>query len=218
MKGNEIADFSGTEGAVAIILDAKLKINKKQELFDSVYEFENLTEMLAKIDELKNDREVWALECINVTAAKIAGLNPANYLLVKFSTPRGNIDFQNASKLWKIRENLYSVLVEANYSRIEDPFIPEDSLGTFLAWLQNKNIPCYGHISAGIIHPHFKRHQKQALDEMIAKVKELKGKLAAEHGIGILKKGFESLFGEIVRIQNLKKKYDPFKILNRGKF
>ena len=217
IKGEEISELAGTEGALSIILDAKLKIDKKKDLFNSVYEFENLTELLAKIDELKNDPEVEALEYINKTAAVIAGLDSRDYLLVKYSSPKGNTDKENSGEIWRLRENLYSVLVNAGFQRIEDPFIPEDSIGKFLLWLQNKNIPAYGHISSGILHPHFRRNTKD-IDELAEITKQLKGRLAAEHGIGLLKKNFDSLFGAIKRIQNLKQKYDPFNILNRGKF
>jgi len=217
IKGDEIKDFAGTEGSVAIILDAKLKINRKKELFDAVYEFDNITELLAKIDELKNNAEVEALEYINKIAAKIAGIGSKDYLLVKYSSPRGNIDKQKANEIWKLRENMYSVLVEAGFQRIEDPFIPEESIGKFILWLQEKNIPAYGHVSCGILHPHFRRSQRD-LNDFMEVVKQLKGKLAAEHGIGILKKNIDMIFGQIKRIRDLKEKYDPFNILNRGKF
>ena len=218
INGDEIKEFAGTEGAVAIILDAKLKINKKKELFDGVYEFSDISELAAKLNELKNDPDVVALEYINAIAAQISKLHPRHYLLVKYSSQKGNIDRQRASELWKLRENLYSVLVENGFQRIEDPLIPEENIEKFLSWLQERNIPAYGHISSGIFHPHFKRNQKKELDDMIEAVKQLDGKLAGEHGIGILKKDFSSLFGSIRRIQNLKEKYDPFNILNRGKF
>jgi glycolate oxidase len=218
IKGDEIKEFAGTEGAVAIVLDAKIKINRKLELFDSVFEFNDVKDMILKLNELKNDVDVVAVEHINKIAAKIAGLKYKDYLLIKYTTPKGNIESMKFGELWKLRENLYSVLVNAGFQRIEDPLIPQENIEKFLSWLENRNIPSYGHISSGIFHPHFKREQRKDIDDMMEAVKQLGGKHAAEHGIGILKKDFASVFMQIRKIQSMKTKYDPFNILNRGKF
>jgi len=218
ISGDEIKEFAGTEGAVAIVLDATIKINKKLELFDAVFEFNDTRAMIAKLFELKRDSEVVAIEYINKTAAKIAGLKLKDYLLVKLTSPKGNIDSMRFNEIWKMRENLYSILVSAGFQRIEDPMIPEENIEKFISWLELRNIPCYGHISSGIIHPHFRRNQKKDINDMMEAVKQLGGKHAAEHGIGLLKRDFSSVFGQIRKIQAMKKKYDPFNMLNRGKF
>jgi FAD/FMN-containing dehydrogenase len=218
IKGDEIKEFAGTEGAVAVVLDAKIKINRKLHLFDAVFEFNDIKDMIVKFNELKNDSDVVAIEHINKTAAKISKLKYKDYLLVKYTVPKGNIDSMKFGELWKLRENLYSVLVNAGFQRIEDPLIPQENIEKFLNWLENRNIPCYDHISSGIFHPHFRRNQKKDTDDMMEAVKQLSGKHAAEHGIGILKKDFASVFMQIRKIQSMKKKYDPFNMLNRGKF
>jgi len=110
------------------------------------------------------------------------------------------------------------VLVNAGFQRIEDPWIPEENIEKFLKWLEMNTLPSYGHISAGIFHPHFKREQKKEINDMMETVKQLSGKHAAEHGIGILKRDLPSVFTQVYKIKTLKKRYDPFDILNRGKF
>ena len=218
ISGKEIKEFAGTEGAVAIILDATLKINKKLELFDAIFEFNDVKAMIAKLFELKKDPEAVAIEYVNKVAAKIAKMKSRDYLLVKFTSPKGNIDSGKFGDLWKMRENMYSILVSAGFHVIEDPLVPEENIEKFISWLEMRNIPCYGHISSGIFHPHFRREQKKDMEDMITAVRQLNGKLSAEHGIGILKQKVSSHFNLIRRIHEMKKKYDPFSILNRGKF
>ena len=47
-------------------------------------------------------------------------------------------------------------------------------------------------------------------------VKELNGKLAGEHGVGILKKKYAP-FAITQNVKDLKQKYDPSNIMNKGK-
>lgn len=84
----------------------------------------------------------------------------------------------------------------------------------FLSWLESKGLPCYGHLSLGILHPHLRKDQ--SIEEMFELVKNLGGKPASEHGIGLLKKKYAS-FAFVQKIKQLKASYDPYNILNKGK-
>jgi FAD/FMN-containing dehydrogenase len=198
-----------------IIVEAKLKLRAKDENFSTdMLEFNNLNEMLNKVNELKENKDVLKIEYINKYASKLAGMKPKDTLLVKYAGAAGKIH-AGEDEIWKLRENLYSVLVEKDYPRIEDPQIDSQNIIKFLEWIDKKGIPCYGHIAFGILHPHFKRNQPE-LEEMFNLLKEVNGKPAAEHGIGLLKKKHAPFsFGQKIRM--LKEKYDPYNILNKGK-
>jgi FAD/FMN-containing dehydrogenase len=212
----ESKEFFGTEGCCAIIVEAKLNLKHKDYNFSTdLIEFDNLNEMLNKCEELKHDNDILAIEYINKHAAKLSGMKPKEYLLVKYSGPKGKLKIGDDEEIWKLRENMYSVLVEKDYPRIEDPQIPAENMLKFLEWINQRSIPCYGHVGYGIIHPHFKRNQED-LNHMFDFLKEVNGKAAAEHGIGILKKKHVPfVFAQKIKI--LKEKYDPYNILNKGK-
>jgi FAD/FMN-containing dehydrogenase len=214
-EGEEAREFAGTEGCCGIILEAKLKLSDLSNRISSdLFAFDSTTTLIKKVAELKQNPDVVSLEYINKIAAQLVGLGAAEYLIVKYSSLAGKLSVEDAMKIWKLRENLYSLLVEAGYQRIEDPQVPEEHLEKFLPLLEAKNIPCYGHIAAGILHPHFKKNQ--SVEEMLEFVKSLGGKPAAEHGIGLLKKAYAP-FALVQKIKQLKTSYDPHNILNKNK-
>lgn len=213
-EGPEAKKFAGSEGTVGFIVEAKLKLSDISENFSSdLFEFENLQTMTAKLNELKGDNEVTALEYINPIASKLVGMSNKEHLLVKYSNDKGKLDSEEAPGVWKMRENLYSVIFNAGFTKIEDPFF-EEGVEKFLDWINKQNVPAYGHIGYGIIHPHFRREED--IERMNNAVRELNGQLAGEHGVGLLKKKYAPL-GITTRIKELKAQYDPQNIMNRGK-
>ncbi|MBU2522900.1 MAG: FAD-binding oxidoreductase [Nanoarchaeota archaeon] len=213
-EGNEAKKLAGSEGTCGFIVEAKLKLLEISENFSSdLFEFENLQGMSEKLNALKNDDAAIAIEYINPIASKLVGMTAKEHLLVKYSNDKGKLDIDEASKVWKMRENLYSVIFNAGFTKIEDPFF-EEGVERFLDWINKQNVPAYGHIGYGIIHPHFRREED--IERMNNAVKELHGQLAGEHGIGLLKKKYAPL-GITTRIKEIKAAYDPSNIMNRGK-
>ena len=212
-SGDEAKKFAGTEGCCGIIVEAKLKLSEIKEYSSDMFEFETLGEMIQKLNDLQNDPNVAALEYINPTASKLLGLPEKERLLVRYSDDRGKITHDDAERLWKMRENLYSVLMNAGYQKIEDPFF-EKGIDRFLDWINKQNVPCYGHIGYGIVHPHFKTDEE--VERMLEVVKELEGQVAGEHGIGLMKKKYAP-FMITTKIKELKAKYDPNDIMNKHK-
>lgn len=212
----ESKEIIGTEGCCAIIVEAKLKLKGlNAETTSELIELNDLSSVMNKVNELSNDSEVLAVEYINKHAAKLSDMKPKEYLLIKYQGQKGKIKPGDDNEIWKLRENMYSVLVEKEYPRIEDPFIPRENMIKFLEWLNQKSIPAYGHIASGIVHPHFKRNQEE-LNLMFEFLKSVNGKAASEHGIGLLKKKHVPfVFAQKIRM--LKEKYDPYNILNKGK-
>ena len=143
----------------------------------------------------------------------MVGMAAKEHLLVKYSNDKGRLDADEASKVWKMRENMYSIMFNAGFTKIEDPYF-ENDIEKFLDWINKQNVPAYGHIGYGIIHPHFRREED--IERMNNAVRELNGQLAGEHGVGLLKRKYAPL-GITTRIKELKAMYDPSNIMNRGK-
>jgi len=213
-EGNEAKGLAGTEGTCGFIVEAKLKLSEVSENFSSdLFEFENLDDLSRKLNDLKNDEAVIAIEYINPLASKLVGMPEKEHLLVKYSNDRGKLDADKAEKIWKMRENLYSVIVNSGFTKIEDPHF-ETGIEKFLDWVNKQNVPCYGHIGYGIVHPHFRREED--IERMNNAVQELNGQAAGEHGVGLLKKRHAPL-AITTKIKELKAIYDPNNIMNRGK-
>ena len=97
----------------------------------------------------------------------------------------------------------------------EDPSVQGDGLSSLLDWLEAEQIPAFGHLGVGIVHPRF-----HPGDERIARLyQQLEawgGQISGEHGIGLKKKAWVSASYRD-EIRQLKTIYDPRNVLNRGK-
>jgi len=214
VKEDEIKNFCGKEGTTGIILKAKLKLDNLPERRSlDVLKFEELDELIEKVKDLE---DVSAIEFINAMAARMADLDEVNHLIVEYEDFQGEIkDKKEIEKIWKMREGLLTKINANNYVVSQDPKIPIDKIIDFLYWLKNNEIPAFGHIGVGIIHPHFERNSEKIV-EMFDIVKKLNGEVSGEHGIGLTKKKYAN--PEFLKdIEDLKKKYNPGNILNGGK-
>jgi len=200
-------DVIGKEGVTGVIVSAKLRIiNKPKKRKVEMFKLDYLQEIMFKLREFE---DVSAVEFINKKAAIISGLEEKYYLIVEKEDEE-----EGGSEYWKIREDLYPKLASSGYPIIEDPKIDLANMEKFLKWLDENDIPSFGHISMGIIHPCFENENK--LEELYDMVSDLGGAVSGEHGIGIKKKRFASKeFKE--NIKKLKIKYDRDSVFNRGK-
>jgi glycolate oxidase len=213
---DKVRDFCGREGTTGIITKAKIRlVEKPKEVSLSILTFENITNLVEKLKELIKNKNVTAVEYIDKITSALAGLEDRPHLIVEYESYEGNIKGQDMIEVWEMRASLYPLVVHEGYTVIEDPEISIENIGQFLHWLQKNDIPTYGHISIGVLHPHFKKNSI-LIKEMFDIVKTLDGNVSGEHGIGILKKEYaekEILDG----VKKLKKIYDEKNIMNRGK-
>ncbi|MFH1332080.1 MAG: FAD-binding oxidoreductase [archaeon] len=216
VQKEEIKDFCGKEGTTGIIVKAKLRLAKKpKQITLSILSFENITSLAEKTRELVKNKNVSIVEYIDKKTSEMAGLGNKYYLMIEYETDEGNIKGREMGEVWKMRESLYPLVAEKGYTTIEDPEISLENIDKFLHWLQKNDIPAFGHISIGVIHPHFKK-DSPLIKEMFEIVKTLKGSATGEHGIGIMKKEFlEKEKAE--EIKKLKKTYDEKNLFNKGK-
>ncbi len=212
----KIKDFCGKEGTTGIILKAKLRIiDKPKEVSLSILKFDEISKLIEKVKELKNNKVVSAIEYIDRTTSESAGLGNRYNLIVEYESKEGEIQGEDMESIWNMRDGLYPLVAGKGYTVIEDPEISIEEMDKFLTWLENNEIPTFGHISIGVVHPHFKKGSTK-IGEMFGLVKSLNGGITGEHGIGILKKQFlEEEKKE--EINKLKQIYDKSNILNRGK-
>lgn len=212
----KVKDFCGKEGTTGIITKAKLKlIDKPKEVSLSLLGFDNITNLVEKVKELRKNKNVSIIEYIDKTTSKLADLEHKYHLMVEYESSEGNIKGQDMGEVWHMRESLYPLVAEDGHIIIEDPEIDIEKIDKFLYWMQKNDVPAFGHISIGVVHAHFKK-DSPLIKEMFEVVESLGGSATGEHGIGILKKEFlEKEKKE--EIKKLKQVYDEKNILNKGK-
>jgi len=217
-KKEDIMNFVGMEGTTGIITKAKLKIaSLPKEKSISVFPFFTMQKLFDKYYEEKKHPSLISLEYIDNIIAQKIGLKDSFYLISEYDDLSGQIkDEKEIDAFMSKRESLGSILTSEGHDVMEDPYVPEAKLMEFIRWLNDNNIPVFGHIGIGVLHPRFKRDQEDLVKEMFKKVIEMKGKISGEHGIGLSKTAYvsEEMKSKIIL---LKKKFDPMNILNRNK-
>lgn len=206
----------GREGILGLITKVKLKIiDKVNEKSMNVFKYDKITDVLNKVNELKNNNEVIAIEFINLNAAKLAGLEERYYLIVEYIGFEGGVkDINEMGRLWHIRKKIFHKLASNGYIYLEDPLIPYENLAEFLYYLETKKIPCYGPIGTNVLYPCFLNREE--IKELYDNILKLRGVIGSRLGIGLLKKNY---LNEVMKdeIRNLKEQMDPMHIMNKGK-
>ncbi len=220
LEKEEVSDFLNSEGILGVITKINLEITKKPELITLDFlEFEKIEDLIEKAKELANKKEelnISAIEFIDKIVGKYQELSDNYHLIVEYENNKGEIkETERINKLWEIRDACYPIVARRGYELIEDPQIDLAKISELILWLEEHEIPTFGHIGIGILHPHYKQGQEALSKEMYEIVKKLDGNISGEHGIGIKKKMLlDKSFKE--RFKKLKEKYDPNNIFGAG--
>jgi glycolate oxidase len=212
----EISDYSKMEGTTGVIVKACLNLSSRKKRTASLIPAENIDQLLELTKKLKNHGTICAIEFIDDISSEKIGLEKKYHLIAEFEGDEGKLKGEKCDELFRLRDNLGPILSKEGHTIVEDPKLHSNRIKEFLTWLKIKKIPCFGHISIGIIHPRLKTEQKTLIPEMMKLVKRLGGQISGEHGIGILKKKFIDPQDKKI-LQNIKKRLDPTNKFNPGK-
>lgn len=144
-----------------------------------------------------------------------------------------------AKKLWSIRHAIPESQGAEGVSLKHDISVPIGRIGEFMAQAEEAvhrivpeaRIVVFGHVGDGNLHynisqpkaadgDEFRRIGESASKAVYALVHEFGGSFSAEHGVGVLKKGFLEQFRsatELALMRTLKQALDPKNTLNPGK-
>ncbi len=165
-------------------------------------------------------------EALGKEARLIKDIFQADY----FALARG----QEEAELWKIRKNISPAAFRLRPKKLSEDFtVPRGKIGEFLSLLREQEqkyslpILAFGHVGDGNIHTNImyepgkeEGKAREVYYLLLEKTLELGGTLSGEHGLGISKRKFISkqIDAETLTImQEVKKVFDPFNILNPGK-
>lgn len=214
----EARHFCGSEGTLGIILSAKLKTLPLPQVRSlSILEFNTITSMMESVEQLKQNEHVKMVMYLDDACSSLVGLESGMHLFVEYDNEEGQLN--NASEVESaisLINSLDGKLKERKRLVREDPRIPHSELAKFLNWLRKYNIPSYGNIDIGLIHPYFADNSSYELAELYKIVKSVHGSVGWEHGLGLLKKEHASPERKR-KAEVLKQNYDPQNFMNRGK-
>ncbi len=225
LTGDALDDAVGREGVTGFIVEATVRLAPlPAQRTVSLLAFDDEASLLAQRDKWLADPStgsgqaprLTALEYLNRHAAAAIGWEARPHLLAEFDSAGGEInDPARIADLWCARDGLYPVLARSGHPVIEDPQVEGEGLASLLAWLETQEIPAFGHLGLGIVHPCF-RPGDDRITSLYDQVAGWGGRVSGEHGIGLKKKPW---VGAAFRaeIRQLKETYDPQNVINRGK-
>jgi glycolate oxidase len=139
-------------------------------------------------------------------------------------------------RLWKLRRRAAEAVKLVGYTIEEDTVVPRAELPALIRELKalgkkhEVDVVCYGHAGDGNLHVRLRKEGmpnsygnptiEKILNELFEIVYKLGGTISAEHGIGLIQKGFMPIvFQEksLELMRSIKKVFDPNNILNAGK-
>ena len=217
LSGEALDDVVGWEGATGLIVEAELKLTELPSRSSlTVQAFDDTATLLAQQHRRLEDPRLTALEYLNAHAARVIGWPSRPHLLSEFEGDSGEIKLPGEmADVWSKRDSLGPQLSRQGLSMSEDPQVDGEALAALLDWLEAEGIPAFGHLGTGIIHPRF-RPGDERLTELYEQVQAWGGRISGEHGIGLKKRQWiNSEFREQMR--GLKDRYDPDRLINRGK-
>lgn len=217
-KAEEAGDFCGTEGIAGVIVRAKLRvlhIVSGRSL--SVLSFNTITAMMERVNELKKDGNVKMIVYLDDSCSELVGLGSSIHLFVERVLLEGETDDGvDSAEAFAMLDSLDGKLKSAKRVLREDTMVPSSELPKFLNWLRKYNIPSYGNVDVGLVHPYFAEHSDYEIGELYKTVKSVNGSVGWEHGLGLLKRGHASP-DRARKLEILKRHYDPSDLMNRGK-
>ncbi len=145
-------------------------------------------------------------------------------------------DAQQKAELWKLRRRAAEAVKLQGYTMEEDTVVPRAALPDLIKGVKELgrqydfHAVCYGHAGDGNLHIRIKKEGLQnsqddpqmikCLRALFELVKSLGGTISAEHGIGLVQKGYMDIMFDDVQLRimrEIKKVFDPNNILNAGK-
>lgn len=217
LSGEALDDVAGREGATGFVIEAELRLaDQPRQRSLTLRSFDNTSGLLTQRAIWLADPRLTALEYLNLQAAQVVGWPARPHLLAEFEGDGGDVrEPTKMAELWRRRDSLGPQLSHQGFPISEDPQVQGDGLGDLLGWLEAEQIPAFGHLGVGILHPRF-RPGDERIVHLYEQLAAWGGKISGEHGIGLKKRRWTNLaFQEEIR--RLKDRYDPDRVVNRGK-
>jgi glycolate oxidase len=214
---NDIEDVIGSEGTLAIIVRAKLKIIPIRERSADYVFFDTLSQAIQRSFELSEaQRKPIAIDYLDPAVATYTGINTKHTLLIEYEDDKGSLRHEEYAKAIAKRARVRRRLGEQGYVRFEDSIVEPALREQAIRWCNERSLPVVAHLGQGIIHPFFKREQEAAMQEWWEYLTQHGASVVGQCGYGRRKRAYvpES---ERTRWRQAKERLDYNDILGRGK-
>tara|TARA_B100001971_G_C18246344_1_gene574528 strand:+ start:973 stop:2667 length:1695 start_codon:yes stop_codon:yes gene_type:complete len=212
---SDLMDVCGMEGITGIITSVVLKVIPKKQRSASLFQADELDELFSIARRLKLEKEVSMLEFFPPMASKLLGLPEKYHLIIEFDSDRGKIKGEEYNVISKFKYKIYDVFYSMDYYNSEDPKFFFDKLKEFILFLESSQIPYFGYLDIGVVHPFFKDNEEEKKKEVIDFIKKVRARYS-KYGVGLKRKDLVDSFEKKV-LQRIKLRHDPFGKLNPGK-
>ncbi|RMD45807.1 FAD-binding oxidoreductase [Candidatus Pacearchaeota archaeon] len=215
----EISDFCGMEGTTGVIVRACIKLIEKPNRKASILRFDNLENLLRVVINFKRESSVSMVWFFNAKCSSFLGLPLEHHLIVEFEDGRGKMEGREYSRAMALIDKTYSAVLLGGFPRIEDFKIHLNSFIKVMKLIDAMDIPVFGPISFGVLHPCFDSKNEKNIPHFLRSVERLGGLAVGAFGIGILKKAFvghldRKIFENVLKRKNPSRKFNPGKILD----
>jgi len=211
----DLMDVCGMEGITGVIVGAKLRILPKMKKTISIFQTDDIEEVLSMVRRLKLEKDVYSLDFFSKRVSRIIGFPEKYNLIIEFNSDRGKIKDVEYEKIINLRNRVYYLLARNGYYNSEDPKFFFDKIEEFVLYLESNDIPYFGHLGSGIICAFFKDDENEKRKDVLDVIKKMRVKFG-KYGVGIARKDFIDSFDAKI-IQRVKLRHDPFGKLNKGK-
>jgi len=211
----DLMDVCGMEGITGIIVSARIKIMPLLKRSASIFQSDNIDDILSVARRLKIEPDVCSLELFSSSVSSFFGFPEKYNLFVEFDSDRGKIKYKEYDEMSRKLDRIYYSLASKGYYIDEDPKFFFDKIKEFISVLEGYKAPFISYLGSGVIHCFFKDEEKNKKDEIMNYLKKAKVKFA-KYGIGLKRKAFLEPF-EVKIIQRTKSRHDPFGKINKGK-
>lgn len=213
----ELSDYCGMEGITGVIYKICFRIETKKPIRTAnLISFDQINDVVNYARELKRNLNISMIEFLDKHISEFIGLPFKYHIIVEYESDEGRIKDAEYQRLMKLRDNVYPILAEKEYSIIEDPKVLLDRFEKLFTYIESYNIPTFAHLSVGILHPCFSKKQEKLIPEIMNLTKRLSGQITGEHGIGLIKRDFVDVNDKRL-LAIIKKRIDPTNKFNSGK-
>ncbi|MBI5871799.1 FAD-binding oxidoreductase [archaeon] len=211
-------DLIGTEGSLAIITHAKIRLKEEQARTMDIFSYNTYTALAKAVREFQEKKEEYGIsniEYVDGSCSKIFGWGDNLHLAVEYNkneeqTNKTALSEKETKAFWKRRKALFYEMLgkQINFEKL---WLPTEKLDIFLYWLGKNGIPALGHLGKNIVHP-FYNPKSQSWNEIIETAKKLGAVPVGPFGLAR-----KSINPDIENIRMAKATYDPGLVLNSDK-
>jgi len=211
----DLGDVCGMEGTTGVIVRAKLNIVPLVKRSVSVFQSDNLDEILLLVKRLKLEGEIVMLKLLNPFVSKLLGFPEKYNLFIVFNSDRGKIRGRSFDNLMDSLGKDYFRLYSNGYYNSVDAGFYYDKIGTMISVLEELKIPFFSDLGLGVVFPFFKDDEDLKQSQVVDIIRKMGGR-ALRYGIGLKRRNrIESL--DLKIIERVKMRHDPFNKFNKGK-